>query len=320
MGPLYRATRFQDTIHKNSSFVVCSIQNESIFLTVTPRGNRNPSQETSSGKGTGSGNSMFLFPDIPCTKKERKVTPDYISFPVPRRLADKRSYSQSVDHSDKILHSNNAKSRFSSKSKEIGITTLSEFHFHRHGISDTAKFSQGPTGSSRDPNTDNQINSVMQTSIGTNFPFSFGQTQCSSGFCSPRQTSLMSPANVSSVWDLIFFLSIIRSWSPIWFDLTMVDENQSLRNRNFCPPSRSQYIPLYGCHSFWMGSPSRANETILSWSLDWRPIPAPYQHVRNDGHTISITFISSPEQKLRMSYCHHPMSVVVRRPSFVVNN
>ena len=29
-------------------------------------------------------------------------------------------------------------------------------------------------------------------------------------------------------------------------------------------------------------------------------------------------FISSPEQKLRMSYCHHPMSVVRRRPSSVV--
>ena len=35
-----------------------------------------------------------------------------------------------------------------------------------------------------------------------------------------------------------------------------------------------------------------------------------------------IRFFSSPEHKLRVSYCHHPMSssVVVRRPSFVVNN
>ena len=29
---------------------------------------------------------------------------------------------------------------------------------------------------------------------------------------------------------------------------------------------------------------------------------------------------SSPEHKLRVSYCHHTMSVVRRRPSFVVNN
>ena len=60
----------------------------------------------------------------------------HLSFPVPRRLANKRSDGQSIDFIDKILHSNNSKSRFSSKSKEIGINTLSEFHIHRHGISD----------------------------------------------------------------------------------------------------------------------------------------------------------------------------------------
>ena len=35
------------------------------------------------------------------------------------------------------------------------------------------------------------------------------------------------------------------------------------------------------------GSSFRADDTILSWSLDGRPIPAPYQYVKNDGHTIS---------------------------------
>ena len=77
MGPLYRATWFQDTLHQNSSLVVCSNQNESIFLTITPGGNRNPSQETGSGKGTESGNSRLLLPDISRTKKERKVTFNY---------------------------------------------------------------------------------------------------------------------------------------------------------------------------------------------------------------------------------------------------
>ena len=33
-----------------------------------------------------------------------------------------------------------------------------------------------------------------------------------------------------------------------------------------------------------------------------------------------LLLFSSPEQKLRVSYCHHPMSVVRRHPSFVVNN
>ena len=34
-----------------------------------------------------------------------------------------------------------------------------------------------------------------------------------------------------------------------------------------------------------MGSSSRTDETILSWSLGGRPIPAPYQHSRNNGHS-----------------------------------
>ena len=74
MGPLYRTTRFQDTIQQNSSLVVCSNQNESILLPVYQRRDRNPSQETGSGKGTESGNSRLLFPDFSSAIKEQKVT------------------------------------------------------------------------------------------------------------------------------------------------------------------------------------------------------------------------------------------------------
>ena len=74
MGPLYRTKRIQDTIHQNSSFVICSDQNESILLPVSQRRDRKPSQQTGSGKSTESGNSRLLFPDIPCAKKERKVS------------------------------------------------------------------------------------------------------------------------------------------------------------------------------------------------------------------------------------------------------
>ena len=80
MGPLYRKTRIQDTIQQNSSFVICSDQNESIILPVSQRRVRKPSQQTGSGKGTESGNSRLLFPDLPSSKKERKVTFDHRPF------------------------------------------------------------------------------------------------------------------------------------------------------------------------------------------------------------------------------------------------
>ena len=399
MSPLYHTSQIQDTIQQNSSFVVCSNQNESILLPVYQRRDRKPSQQMGSGKGTESGNSWLLFPDLPSSKKERKVKFDYrpffiepihretvfqngdsqvgktsdetqrldclhrfnrcissrsdtssipevssirlrrsglllhgltvqnvpksvdifktdghyssvptptcnISLSIPRRFADQRSDLQPFDLSDKILHINYSKSRFPAKSKEIGSVSLSEIHLYRHGISDTAKFSLGSNGSCTEPTSDYQKISVIQTCIGTNFPFSFGQTQFYSRFCSPRQTSLTSPADVSSICLETSYSSSRSSNYDQRYDsisLTMVNEHESIRNRNFYPSSRSQNFPLYGCQSFWMGSSFKADETILSWSLDRRPSPAPYQHVRNDGYTIS----TETSHNIYSAFLHH---------------
>ena len=327
MGPLYRTKRIQDTIHQNSSFVICSDQNESILLPVSQRRDKKSSQQTGSGKGTDSGNSRLLFPDIPCAKKERKVsfnirpvfikplhretsiqngnsqigktsdetqrlgcldrfnrcittcadtssiqevsslrtrrssislfgptvrnvpksvnfletdgrycsfsTPTcHISFSIPRRLADKKSDSQPSDYSDKDLHSNYSKPRFSAKSQEVRSLSCSEIHLHRYGISDATKFSQGSSGSCTEPNSNNQENKVSKTCIGTNFPFSFGQTQCCSRPCSPGQTALTSSSDVPAV---SLETSYSSSRSPDLdkrhdsISLTMVDKPHSIR-------------------------------------------------------------------------------------------
>ena len=78
----------------------------------------------------------------------------------------------------------------------------------------------------------------------------------------------------------------MNSINLISFEL--VDGLQLLFSRNFHPSSRSQCITFYRCQSLWIGSSSRADETILSWSLDRRPIPVLYQYVGNDGHSSRI--------------------------------
>ena len=148
-------------------------------------------------------------------------------------------------------------------------------------------FSNGPC---TEPNSDNQENNVIQTCSGTNFPFSFGQTQCCSRPCSPRQTALTSSSDVPAVCLETSYSSSRSSNLDKRYDLislTMVDKPHLVRDRDYYPSSRSQFFPLYGCQSFRMGSSFRADNTILSWSLDRRPISAPYQYVRKDGHTIS---------------------------------
>ena len=87
----------------------------------------------------------------------------HLSFSVPRPLANKKSDSQSITVSDKILPSSNSESRFYSKPKKVQINTCSEFHIHRHGISDTAEFSQGSSGTSPNPNIDYQNSYLMQS-------------------------------------------------------------------------------------------------------------------------------------------------------------
>ena len=204
---------------------------------------------------------------------------------VPRRLAYKRSNSQQTSISHNILPSNCAKSRVHSKSKEVRFDTSPEIHVYRDGISDTTKHRVPADG----------IDSLLLTiltirlflsqtqSFGMNFPFSFGQAQCSGIHVlrSPRQTSFTAASNVTS------YSSSQSSGSDQQYDsipFEMVDGHQWLCSRNIHLSSRSQYIPFYGCQSFWMGSSSRADETILSWSLVGRPIPAPYQYSGNNGH------------------------------------
>ena len=399
MGPLYRTKRIQDTIHQNSSFVICSDQNESILLPVSQRRDRKSSQQMGQWKGyrirklpafipgyslcqkrTESSfnirpvfikplhretsiqngdsqigktsdetqrlgclhrfnrcistcadtssiqevssfrtrrSSISLFgPTVRNVPKSVNFletdgrycsfsTPTcHISFSIPRRLADKKSDLQPSDFSDKDLHSNYSKPRFSAKSQEVRPLSCSEIHLHRYGISDATKFSQGSSGSCTEPNSNNQENNVSKTCIGTNFPFSFGQTQCCSRPCSPGQTALTSSSDVPAV---SLETSYSSSRSPDLdkrhdsISLTMVDKPHSIRDRDFNPSSRPQILPLYGCQSLRMGSSFRADNTVLSWSLDRKPIPAPYQYVRNDGHTIS----TETSQNIFSPFLHH---------------
>ena len=113
---------------------------------------------------------------------------------VPRQLAYKRSNLQPTNISHKILPPNCTKSRFHSKSKEVKVDTSPEIHVYRDGISDTTEYSQ-----SQFPTSDYQTVSFPDASFSTNFLFSFGQTQCSSRLRIPRQTTLTSASNVSSI-------------------------------------------------------------------------------------------------------------------------
>ena len=93
VDPLYRPKRVQDPIQVSSSPIGCSDKAESIFLPVIARRNRR-TQETGSGKGSESGNSQFLFPAIPSTEKERKITSTFLTKSVHKQTSFQDGDSQ----------------------------------------------------------------------------------------------------------------------------------------------------------------------------------------------------------------------------------
>ena len=115
-----------------------------------------------------------------------------------------------------------------------------------------------------------------------NFPFSFGQTQCSSRLRSPRQSSFTTTSNVSLICLETSHSTSRSSSSNQQHDSISFEMLEGHQEHPFI--LQIQMHSSYRCQPSWMGSSSPADETILSWSLDGRPIPAPYQYSGNNGH------------------------------------
>ena len=180
----------------------------------------------------------------------------HLTISVPGRLAYKRSNSKQTRISHNILPSNSSKSKIHSKSK-VRFDTSSAIHLYRVGISDTTQHNQSTSRLHRIPTSDSQIISNSDSSFSTNFPFSFGQTQCSSRLHSPRQTSFTTASNVSLICLEISYYSSQSSSSDQQYDLIpfeMVAGHQSTCSGNVHPSSRYRCIPFYGCQSLWMGA------------------------------------------------------------------
>ena len=144
---------------------------------------------------------MALSLDFYQTDGRYSIAPVSVRHPivfVPRRLAYKSSNSQPANISHKILPPNYTKSRFHSKSKEVRFDTSPVIHVYRDGISDTAEYSQSSTRPSRFSTFDYQT-FFLRLKFQHKLSFSFGQTQRSSRFHSPGQTTLPPASNVSFI-------------------------------------------------------------------------------------------------------------------------
>ena len=227
----------------------------------------------------------------------------HISLPIPRGLADEKSDSQPFDYSDKILHSNYSKSRFSAKSQEIGPLPFSEIHLYRHGISNATKFSQGSNGSCTEPTSDNQEISVIQTCIGTNFPFSFGQTQCCSRLVllgrlhlRPLQMCLLSvwKPHILPLDHPITINGMIRSHLQWW-----INPNRFETGTTIHPPDLKFFLYTDASHFGWGAHLDLRHYPFMV--AGQKTNPSSNQYVRNDGHMIS----TETSHNIYSPFLHH---------------
>ena len=119
----------------------------------------------------------------------------------PRR-AKPKTYRQDPTHwlkiyEEAVIESEAQSIGFIPNLKKVRFETSSAIHLHRDRISDTTNtYTQGTTRSYRIPTSDYQTISNSDSSFSTNFPFSFGQTKCSSRLSCSRQTSFTTTTNV----------------------------------------------------------------------------------------------------------------------------
>ena len=174
----------------------------------------------------------------------------HLSFSVPRRLADKRSYMRQTNILHNTLSPNGTKSRIHSKSKE----SSSAIHLYRYEIPDTTKNSQITPRSHGIPSLDNQTISNSDSSFGSNFPFSFGQTQCCSRLSSSRQTSFTPALDVSVVsvetYTSFGLSHFDHECDPISFEV--VDGSQSFCLGNIHPPDPNAFFFTDASHYRWV--------------------------------------------------------------------
>ena len=224
-----------------------------------------------------------------------------------RRLVISKPKSSNTTGTQTIYPVSDQFSRSDYQLREIRPSSSSSVHIHRDGISDSLQYCQSP--SVKGPEIIGNSKSFLTENLGISqsFPVSFGTTECSSGLCSTG--TVTSPATTNVTAQSVE-ASEISVEPPSWYinenstSPQMVATGRSLSSGSSSEDRSSLPYHIYGRQSFRLGSPCGTGGTSVSWSMDRRPIPAPHQHVRNNGGIIISNSGDSNREKLHSSSVH----------------
>ena len=178
-------------------------------------------------------------------------------------------------------------SPFNNQLREIRPSSRSSVHFHRDGVSDPYQYRQSTSSQANEDIGLSQNILTENLCISQRFPVPLGTTECCSRLCNAGTVTSPAITNVSAQSVATTEFSV---GSPDWY----ANENSATPQMVASGRSVSSWDPhedrsslphhLYRRQSVRLGSSCGTGGTSVSWTMDRRPIPAPYQCARDESN------------------------------------
>ena len=176
--------------------------------------------------------------------------------------------------------------------REIRPSSSPSVHFHRDGVSDSFQYCQSTSSQANEDIGFSQNILTENLCISQRFPVPLGTTECCSRLCNAGTVTSPAITNVSAQSVATTEISVV---SPDWYDnensatLQMVASGRSVSSWD--PHEDRSSLPhhLYRRQPVRLGSSCGTGGTSVSWTMDRRPIPTPYQCARDESNFLSLT-------------------------------
>ena len=183
--------------------------------------------------------------------------------------------------------------------REIRPSSSSSVHFHRDGVSDPYQYRQSTSSQANEDIGVSQNILTENLCISQRFPGPLGTTERCSRLCNAGMVTSPAITNISTQTVATTEISVE---SPDWFDNgnsatpQMVASGRSVSSWD--PHEDRSCLPhhLYRCQPVRLGSSCGTGGTSVSWTMDRRPIPAPYQCARDESNS-SLSNTSNSQGK-----------------------
>ena len=184
--------------------------------------------------------------------------------------------------------------------REIRPSSSPSVHIHRDGVSDSYQYRQSTSVQANEDIGDSQNVFSENICISQRFPVPLGTTECCSRPCNAGTVTSPAITNVSAQAVETTETSVVSS---DWYDSGNSATSQMVASGRSLSPGDSPEdrfsLPhhIYRCQPVRLGSSCGAGGTSVSWTMDRRPIPAPYQCARYESNfSLSITSCSQGKE------------------------